>query len=215
MKGILLNQFYSVSNSLRNYFILSVIISGILIFSQNEFMQSFATLIPIIFMATPALEVLKHESKSGWNKFVLTLPLSRNNIIQSHYFFFTMAAVSGLIVTLLLFFAADLIIGDILTESIVYSIFNGLGVALLLGVVAYPFTYYLGAEKSDTVLMIGIIVSVGLFLGSNWVYTTWIEDSLPTQNHELIFTLGFCGITILLFLISGIITKKIYLQKEY
>ena len=42
----------------------------------------------ILFAAIPALEVIKYESKSGYEKYVLTLPVTRNNIVQSHYLFY-------------------------------------------------------------------------------------------------------------------------------
>lgn len=41
-----------------------------------------------LFAAIPALEVIKYESKSGYEKYVLTLPVTRSNIVQSHYFFY-------------------------------------------------------------------------------------------------------------------------------
>src|SRR5699024_7577264 len=107
MKGLLLNQYYSVFTSLRNYLFLGVIIAAILIFSQNEFMQSFAQILITIFMVTPALEVLKHESKSGWNKFVLTLPIKRSNVVQSHFLFFIMTMISGILITIAMFALAE------------------------------------------------------------------------------------------------------------
>ncbi|QQK81295.1 ABC-2 transporter permease [Salicibibacter cibi] len=215
MKGLLLNQYYSVSASLRNYVLLSVVIVAILLFSRNELMQGFAQMLITIFMVTPALEVLKHESKSGWNKFVLTLPIKRGDVVQSHFLFFALAMISGLLVTVALFALADLILGDILTSTNMLGILNGAGIALLLGIVAYPLTYKWGAEKADTVLMLGIIVAVGLFLLSNWLYIEFIEDAFQGINHELLFTSGFCVITFMLYIISYGITLQVYKRKEF
>ncbi|WP_245755932.1 ABC-2 transporter permease [Halobacillus alkaliphilus] len=41
-------------------------------------------------MSSSALEVLKREAKSGWNKYVLALPVKRENVVQSHYNFFSL-----------------------------------------------------------------------------------------------------------------------------
>jgi|SRR5690625_1252853 len=215
MKGLLLNQYYSVFTSLRNYLFLGVIIAAILIFSQNEFMQSFAQILITIFMVTPALEVLKHESKSGWNKFVLTLPIKRSNVVQSHFLFFIMTMISGILITIAMFALADLVLGETLTFQTILGIMNGGGIALLLGIVAYPLTYLWGAEKADTVLMLGVMVAVGLFLLVNWLYIEFIEDAFQGLNHELVFTAGFCVTTLVLYIISYRITIQVYKRKEF
>ncbi|QQK74883.1 ABC-2 transporter permease [Salicibibacter cibarius] len=215
MKGLLLNQYYSVSTSFRNYVLLGVAIAAILIFSQNEFMQSFAEVLITIFIVTPALEVLKHESKSGWNKFVLTLPIKRAHVVQSHFLFFFMAMLSGLLVTTTMFVLADLVLGDVFTPLTMLSILNGGGIALLLGIVAYPLTYRWGAEKADTVLMLGVFVAVGLFLLSNWLYIEFIEEAFQGINHTLVFTAGFFVITLVLYIVSYGIALQVYKRKEF
>jgi len=215
MKGLLFNQYYSVFTSLRNYLLLSVAITVILLFSQNEMAQGFAQMLTVIFMSVPALEVLKHESESGWNKFVLTLPIKRSHVVQSHYIFFALGMFSGFIVTIALFFLLDLVVGGIFISQNVLGIMNGAGIALLLGIVAYPLTYQLGAEKSDTVIMLGVMVAVGLFLLSNWLYIEFIEEAFQGLNHELVFTAGFCVTTLVLYTVSFGITLRVYKRKEF
>src|SRR5690625_772712 len=215
MKGLLLNQYYSVSGTFRNYLLFSIVIAGILLITRNEMMQSFAQLLPTIFLTTPALEVLKQESNSGWNKFVLTLPIKRKNVVQSHFLFFILAMLSGVLTTVVLHIVADFAVGGVLTSDNIFGIMNGAGVALILGILAYPLTYYFGAEKSDTILIISVMIAVVLFLLSNWLYIQFIEEAFSGITHVMVFTLGFCTLTLVVFLIAYIITLKVYKKKEF
>lgn len=51
-------------------------------------MHRFVAMLIILLIAMPALEIIKYEGKSGYDKYVLTLPVTRNNIVQSHYLFY-------------------------------------------------------------------------------------------------------------------------------
>lgn len=215
MKGLLLNQYYSVRKSIVNYLLLSVVITVIILFTQNQMMLEFAALLPMIFMVIPAFEVLKHESKSGWNKFVLTLPLKRSHIVQSHYIFFSMMMVIGLLVTIVLFVIFELILGNTLTDQSVYSIMSGVGIVLILGFFTYPLTYHFGTEKSDMVLFFGIIAAIAIFYLSSLWYSMIITDTIQGINHDLVYSISFVAITLVLFIVAYVITLKVYKRKEF
>jgi len=219
MKGLLLNQYYSIGKSIFNYVLLSVLIAGILLFTQHDMMMLFATILPTVFMITPALEVLKHESMSGWNKFLLTLPIKRKHVVQSHYLFFTILLLFGLLITITLFVLAEFILGQILTEQMIYWIMNGVGIAITLGLVAYPLTYQLGTEKSDMAIIIGFIATFGLFFLSDALFNRIVSnlspDTLQGMNLGLLFSGSFLAITLILFIVSYMISLPIYKKKEF
>ncbi|SDJ29690.1 ABC-2 transporter permease [Natribacillus halophilus] len=219
MKGLILNQYYAIGNSVRNYFVLSIFLAAVFLFTQNEWLLTFAAFVPIIFMVSPALEVLKHESKSGWNKFVLTLPLKRSHVVKSHYLFFIMLMFIGLFIVIGVFVVAELLLENILVEQAIYWMMNGVGVAFVLGFIAYPLTYLLGSEKSDMILMVSVIAGVGLFFLSSWLYEQILINVSPYVlqglNHDMLFSAGFLVITLVLFIVSYVIALQVYKRKEF
>ena len=87
MKGLLLTNYYLIHRSFLTYTALAIVISAVIFyFADPSFYRIIAMLI-ILLMAMPALEVIKLESKTGYDKYVLTLPISRKNVVQSHYIF--------------------------------------------------------------------------------------------------------------------------------
>ncbi|WYP26425.1 ABC-2 transporter permease [Alkalihalobacillus sp. FSL W8-0930] len=219
MKGLMLNQWYSVNKSFWGYLVLSVVIMGVLLIAQQDMLLTVATFIPIIFMVTPAFEVLKNETMSGWNKFVLALPLKRSQIVRSHFLFFVMLMFVGIIISVGVFVVAEFISEGIWTNAVTNSILNGIGLALILGLVAYPLTYHLGTEKSDMVLMLSVLVAIGsYFLGSfifNWVFNNYTIAPLQNLDLDFLFSAAFALVSFVLFFLSYVITNQIYRKKEF
>lgn len=219
MKGLLLNQYFSVEKSFWMYLFGSILLVGALFMVGNTRIERVATFVPIVFMVSPALEVLKHESSSGWNKFALTLPLKRRQIVQSHYLFFVSSVLIGLVITMLLFSLVELMKGNVLTSSSVNSIMNAIGIGLIMGAVAYPLTYMLGTEKSDTVLITAVFSSIGLLLLGGFIFGILLETIpltfLQQGNPDVLFSAGYLLMGIVIYLVSYFWAINIYKQKEY
>ncbi|WZX99969.1 ABC-2 transporter permease [Bacillus sp. FSL W7-1360] len=215
MKGLLLSQYYSVEKSLKMYIALSVAIVGIVFLIQNENWFFFAAYIPMVLISSPAAESLKHESMSGWHKLMLTMPLKRNHVVQSHYFFYVMTVLLGLVVTVVLFTVAELVAGGFLTVYTISWMVNGLGVTLVLGSVTYPLTYKLGIEKSQAAVVTGVITAIGLFIFSRILYEIIVSHALQEALRELLFSSLFLVMTLVLFILSYFIAVLIYKRKEF
>ncbi|UJL46309.1 ABC-2 transporter permease [Virgibacillus sp. NKC19-16] len=216
MKGLLLNQYYSIEKSIWNYVPLGLIIATILIFFDNHMVQRLAAFMPILFMASAALEVLKQEAKSGWNKYVLTLPVKRNRVVQSHYLFFTILTLTGLLIAFAAFVLAQGIFGQTPGASYINAAMHILGITLTMGFVVYPLTYLLGTEKAEVVLAAGGVSGLGVFFLSTFVYQLFIMplDVLQGVNHDLFFALSFLIINFILFVVSYVVSIQIYKRKE-
>lgn len=216
MKGLLLNQYYSVEKSIWSYVVLGLILATVLIFFDNLIAQRLAAFIPILFMAISALEVLKQEAKSGWNKYVLTLPVKRNRVVQSHYLFFSVLTLTGLLIACVAFVLAQSVFGQAPSARFINSVLIILGMTFTLGFVAYPLTYLLGTEKAELVAMIGMVSGLGLYFLSSFVYGLFFVplDLLQGLNHDLIFALGFLIINFILFVVSYVVSIQIYKRKE-
>ncbi|WP_449354864.1 ABC-2 transporter permease [Virgibacillus natechei] len=216
MKGLLLNQYYIVEKSVWSTVPLGLLIATVLLFFDNLIAQRLAALLPIIFMASTALEVLKHESISGWDKYVLTLPVKRNRIVQSHYLFFAVLTLVGLLIICIAFMLVQYVFGQTPSTGYVYSVMNVLGLMFTMGFVAYPMTYLLGTEKAEKVAMVSTAAGLGAIFLSSLVYQLLIVplDVLQGLNHDLLFSLSFMIITFILFIISYAISIQIYKRKE-
>lgn len=217
MKGLLLNQYYSVEKSLWGYVPLALLIATVLVFFEHPVIQRLAAFAPILLMSMAALEVLKHEAKSGWNKFVLTLPVKRERIVQSHYLFFSMLALTGFLITCVAYLVAEFAFGMTPSPGYFYSVLDILGITLTLGILTYPLTYMLGTEKAELITYIGTGAGIGSFFLSAFLYQIFIQDLELVQglNLDLLFSLSYLLMTFLLFIISYVVSIQLYKKKEF
>ena len=105
----------------------------------------------ILFAAIPALEVIKYESKSGYEKYVLTLPVTRNNIVQSHYLFYFIVVIIGTLLSYSIFYVHASVSGTPIDDGIFKSVSLGTFIILNAGAIAYPLLYVL--EQKNLMLL--------------------------------------------------------------
>lgn len=154
MRGLLLTNYYLVYRSFFTYTGLAILVSAVIFYFGDASMHRFVAMLIILFVVMPALEVIKYESKSGYDRYVLTLPVSRTNIVQSHYVFYLLVVVIGAVLSYGVFFVYSL--GS---DEPIDSIFNivsfGTFIVLFAGAIVYPLLYMVGPEKSDAIVIGG------------------------------------------------------------
>ncbi|MDX8365694.1 ABC-2 transporter permease [Cytobacillus sp. IB215665] len=219
MKALLLNQYYSVEKSFKFYLVLSVVITAILLFIQNELTFRFAGITPVLFIVQAAFEGLKLDALSGWNKYMNTLPLKRSHIVKSQYLFYFIMVLIGSVVAIIVFMLSELFIGDILTIYTITWLMNGGGLALFLGCFIFPLTYHLGVEKSDIIQIISVIAGIVVFFLSSALFELFWKhvssDPILSVNYEVLFSALFWIVALVFFLVSYTIALQIYKRKEF
>ncbi len=154
MRGLLLTNYYLVYRSFFAYTGLAILVSAVIFYFGDASMHRFVAMLIILFVVMPALEVIKYESKSGYDRYVLTLPVSRTNIVQSHYFFYLLIVVIGAVISYGIF-----LVYSLGSDEPIDGIFNivsfGTFIVLFAGAIVYPLLYMIGPEKSDAIVIGG------------------------------------------------------------
>ncbi|SDY37452.1 ABC-2 transporter permease [Thermoactinomyces sp. DSM 45892] len=219
MKGLLLNQYYSNEKSIKHSIVLSLIITTILLLLPYEPSLRLAGFLPFITIVSPILEGLKFEAMSGWNKFLITLPLNRSRVIQSYYLFFSILLFIGFCVATVSFIVANFFSKDIFTGLALTVFLKGIGMTLIMGGVTFPLTHHLGVEKAEKVMMISMVTGLGMLMMSGWLYEETIgsvmTNMFPRIHADLPFSILFLVISLLTFIASYMVAIRIYEQKEF
>ena len=168
MKALLYKDFMTLWKNLRTYLLMCVIFQVASIAGEEfEFMRFY----PLILVASLPHTLLAYDERSGWEKFALTLPVSRRKLVSSKYLMglfligasFLLAAVTmGIRYRM----ARDFSAWDYWFEL---SVLLTLGVAVMCA--ALPMTFRMGTEKGRLVNMLsygilGGVLVIGVLLGS-------------------------------------------------
>ncbi|MBM9448529.1 hypothetical protein BUY18_11150 [Staphylococcus cohnii] len=218
MKGLLLNQYYSVNKSILLYFIVGIIISTFLLVLAIPYTKMIATLLTIVLIVTPALEVLKREANSGWNTYIMVLPFTRKNIVASHYIFYLILALLGFLTSICVLLISIILGSYKLDAPTIAMVLNCLSVILFLGTVVYPLTYFLGSSRADGIIIISSLVIVAVYnlvaLIYIYLFQPIFTKIFSNLDQDILFAVLYLIMNVFLYYLSFLISKKIHFSKE-
>ena len=219
MKGLLRNSFYGAIGSARITLIFFAAIGLFLIINVNEVLLQFFVLSCSIVFGFNALSSVRKESATNWNKYVITAPVQRKDIVKSRYINHALWTLIGVVVAALFLGLSLLIHGNYFSVNIVRAIISlfslGIGIPLLMGCIFYPLIYLIESDKSEIIMGISLLGAVGITLGLIWLLNfSFGMDSVSDIEFFLGMVL-YVGFVLLLFIISFFITVRVNRKKEY
>lgn len=212
MKGLIFNNLYSVEKSIKSSTLLATAIVIGLILAQNPTALRVAIFLPFLLIPVHAFEVLKHDAMSGWSKFEITLPVSRQKIVSSKYMTFLLLFFLSAFIIFAPFLLTHIFIYPTINEIFFNFLLRGAGLILCIAALTYPLTYILGTEKADFITMMGVGFSFGIFFG---IYALLQVVMGAVEGFDQIFSMTFISVSILLLLISYVVSSVIYRRKEF
>ena len=85
MKGLLKNNFYGMTDSVKVAASLLLVLGAVLALLGDASLVGIFPFIPAPLLAVLSLSCLRRESTSRWCRYKLTLPVRRSDIIKSQY----------------------------------------------------------------------------------------------------------------------------------
>lgn len=212
MSGLILNNIYSVRKSTKTSLLLASIAVIILVLTKETFALRAALFLPFLLIPVQAFEVLKQDAMSGWNRFEITLPVTRQQIVGSKYITFILLFIISLLLIITIFLATHIFLYPVIDLLVFNFILRGMGIILLLAASTYPLTYKLGTEKSDIITIGSMGFTFAIFFGLSILLEIKL-GSVP--NIDEFFSIIFIIIAIILFIISYVVSVFIYTKKEF
>lgn len=216
MRGLLLTNYYLVYRTFFMFMGIAILGAGFVFYFGDASMYRLIATFIILFAAIPALEVIKYESKSGYEKYALTLPVNRSNIVQSHYFFYFLVVIIGTLLSYGVFYVYGLVSGTPIDDGIFKSVSLGTFIILNAGAIAYPLLYIFGAEKSDAITIGGACGGLVTYFGLQSVIGYLIEQfPISNLNSSVYVSILYTIFGVILYIFSFFISVFIYRKKEF
>ena len=199
MKGVLLKDLYIAKSNILVTFI-SLIVLG---FGLSFLLETSAILILAPVASTTAVFIsITSDAASKWNKNVITMPVSRGQIIGEKFVFYLLLAGLGLIAALLLCIIPALFGEAITFHSLCLYGSIGISATLLAGGISLPCAYLFDPEKSQIVFMMSFMASTGIVLLTNLF--------IPVKEHVLLAFQIVLAVSAVCFFIAYRAAVKIY-----
>ncbi len=207
MKGVLVKDLYIA----RSNILVTIVSLVVLGFGVSFLLETSALLVLAPVAATTAAFIsITSDAASKWNKNVITMPVSRSQIIGEKFLFYILLAVLGLLTALIPCVVLACFGTDITLHSLLLYGSIGISATLLAGGISLPCAYLFDPEKSQIVFMMSFMASTGIITGLvlliNLVFPVK-ENILPAFGIVLI-------ISVIWFFISYRIAVKVYQKRD-
>ena len=209
MKGLIRNNFYSASSDLKIIIPICFVLMVSTWIGNNPGFTTIVVLGQMIMCFAHIGTGLKKDVMAKWDRFELTMPVKRSDVVLGRYISFLAFAIIGVA------FGAMSVIGCMALgntlnfERITYSFTAGITMILMTPAFAYPLMLKFGGKNIEAFTMYSLMISMGLFLGLGQLATLLF----PTVAN-ISFRIFMILFSIAIFLLSCIFSLIIYKKKD-
>ncbi|NMB10286.1 MAG: ABC-2 transporter permease [Tissierellia bacterium] len=212
MKGLIVKDFTYIKNYWKTY--LLAIILGIIPTALINYDPNFMLIISMLIIFIISINTFSFDKENNWNKYALTMPVSRRDIVRAKYMLNIIGLLLGSILGFLLslignfFYKIDLDFNNFINILIISMAFF-----LILSAIDLPTLFKWGTNKGKIVLMIVLFTLIAIIFqiiekAYNYILNI---SSIDTIKLNLLIIL----ISILIYFISYKISLYIMSKKEY
>ena len=207
MKGVLVKDLYIA----RSNILVTIVSLVVLGFGLSFLLETSALLVLAPVAATTAAFIsITSDAASKWNKNVITMPVSRKQIIGGKFVFYILLAVLGMLTALIPCAVLACSGMDITVHSLCLYGSIGISATLLAGGISLPCAYLFDPEKSQIVFMMSFMASTGVITG----LVLLINLLFPVKENILLAFHIVLIISVIWFFISYRIAVKVYRKRD-
>lgn len=215
MKGLIIKDFLNLKKSIKIYAVITVMYFFFGIANDNPF---FVTGFLSAILAVTTLSLFSYDDMAKWDIYALTMPLSKEKIIQARYLMMFLLTLIGAVIGSLLSIVIALYLKKGISADLFINIeYWSLAIILVLSVMI-PFVVKLGAERARLIFAVIFMIPFAIYLLFDKIIIK--ENAAP---YKLIEALDFAQkniqiigpvIVLLAVVVSYFISVAIYNKKE-
>lgn len=214
MKGLLIANYFLTHISLFLYIAIASIVAFVLLIFTSYEALPFSILIILLLSSLPSLEIIKKENNSSFDKYVLTLPITRKMIVKGHYIFYFLTSLIGLVASYIVYTTYILLDSANLNSAFIESASIGIFIVLFGGALVFPLLYIFGSEKSDAIVISGGMLGlVAVFLLQ--IIISQFQYFLNFEDLSNIVPLIYIFSGLVIYVMSYYISSYIYKRKDF
>ncbi len=209
MKGLLYKDFYCLKQNMKYIFAILLLYGFIFIPQGNSSILGAVVIIfPMLVITT-----LSYDHAGKWDRFALTMPVTRKMLVRSKYILFLIMLLFGMLIGAVfsaagLLFRQDFDIMEIMVEIMAVAV-----AALWFGIILLPLIYKFGVERARLFLLLLFALLGGGMMAFVSIAKNAPLPSFTPQQSALIIGI-FLAASIAAYAVSYLVSVKIYQKKE-
>lgn len=206
MSGLVYKDLMNMRRYLKQLLLIFVVFVFIFSFSGNNY--SFVAAYGVMLSAMVVLSSMAYDEQAKWDKYALTMPLSRRSLVGAKYLLGLLTVGAGGLLSLAVVVGTALFSGGSMTEGLA-SVGACLCVALLMQAVLLPCLYKFGTEKARMMMIvIFLLPTLGILALSK------LGLPMPEEDFWIGLLIALPFAAALGYLLSYFISVSIFRKKE-
>ncbi|HAN44080.1 MAG TPA: ABC-2 transporter permease [Ruminococcaceae bacterium] len=206
MKGLILKDLFQYKSTLKSYIFILIFYSFFSVATKNS---SFLAGMLILTASMLAITSFSYDERAKWDRYALTMPLSRDEIVLSKYLLSAILAFASSVAAVIACSLLDLFFNrlDIMLSLAVSAVC--LEIALVYLFILLPIVFKIGVEKLRLIMMaVFFIPAIAVYI--------MVNLGMPTPDEQMLINLFKLSpaIVIAVGFISFLLSCKIYRAKE-
>lgn len=174
--------------------------------------------LPVTLIGGLASTVISEEEKALSDSYILTMPVTKVSIIKAKFLYSYSLILTGLIISFLIYLITSLFFNiklmEVLTMSISFSLLTN-----VFFIIRTPLIYKYGTEKTNTIIMLFFFALLAL-APVLLIFINSIDHDFENTVNILSYLMDYIYLIVIILTIfcnylSYVISKKIYLKKEF
>lgn len=206
MKGLIIKDILNLKNYGRSI-LLIVAFYGIFAYTIND--AGFLGGMIVLLMTMMSISSFSYDDLAKWDKYALSLPISRKDMVMSKYLLSIIFIVLGAALSFVIVFAMSNIKNSVNLRELLLQTYSLSAVAIIFISVLMPLLYKFGVEKSRIMIMAVFAIPTLLL-----VLLSKLGIAKPSED-QLMFLLKMSPIIVIaVMMISAFISYNIYKKKD-
>ena len=213
MRGLLTFLFYSASRNMSIVLVICILLAAaFLIFGSAGW---FSLFIFIFVLNFPIVLIMSMASREGlWERFQLTMPVSRSDLIRMQYLGVVFPVIFAACVVVVVIGIATVTNDDMFNDGFVNALVESayyFGLPLLMAGTSFPLaSSKLGKDKGEAILTISMLASGGMMMVAPQI-GHWLGFDLSMA----MVSVSILAVSIVVFVGSYFITKAMYAKSDF
>lgn len=203
MTGLILKDLLNLKKQAKVYLILVIFyfVYGA-VFESSSMFSSMMTMIAVMIPLT----AMSYDERSKWDRYALTMPISRKVIVASRYLLGMIFIAAAFVLSVLV----NMVFSKMYSiESILISLAS-LSAGITVMSVIFPLLFKYGVEKGRILMMLVLFTPIAILM-----MVSKLGLSMPDEETIKSFIFLSPIIALMLLLVSIYISLSIYRKKEF
>lgn len=217
MQGLMRNNYYKILSTLKLFlcFILFTGIATVIFDNRNTGLLTGFLYLSMVGLPWSTAVGLRKNSGGKWNRYLLTLPVKRCDIVKSVFLTQLSSLGMGMLLTGAVFFFSFLIHGFPFYRhvDVLLLLSSSVGVTLFMSAVFFPISYMDTKDRTEVTGTISLLIGIGMVVG-----IAILINSVFGKVSELqlvFFSIGIQIFAVCIYVLSYFFASRIFLRREF